>query len=75
MQDKLENGHFSTRRFLWENINYENLSMFFWILEFGNFTVIFMLVVMGDYLFSRILSSRASSYLRESFQVNVNTVM
>lgn len=49
MQDKLGNGHYSTKRSLWENINYENLSVTFWGLAFGKFIEIFTLVVIKDY--------------------------
>lgn len=37
MQDKLGKGHFSTKRSLWGNINYENSRVTFWTSAFGKF--------------------------------------
>lgn len=45
----------------------------FWTMAFGKFIATFILVIMKGYLFSRILSSSASKYLREGCQINLIT--
>lgn len=48
-----------------------------YLLDFGiwQFMIIFILIIMKDYLFAGILSFKASKYLRENCQIYLNTVI